>query len=140
VANGVVYVGSGNDKLYAFSASCGSGGASCSPAWTAPTAAGIVGQPAIANGVVYAGTDNSDLYAFSASCGSGGASCSPLWTATPGSGATSSPVVVNGVVYVGSGDDSLYAYDLDPAHATARRTRPDPATLKPVRSLRVQPR
>lgn len=39
VANGVVYVGSEDDKLYAYAAGCASGGASCAPLWTAAAAA-----------------------------------------------------------------------------------------------------
>ena len=37
VANGVVYVGSYDDKLYAYAVGCASGGGTCSPLWTAAT-------------------------------------------------------------------------------------------------------
>jgi hypothetical protein len=37
VANGVVYVGSGDGKLYAYAVGCASGGGTCTPLWTATT-------------------------------------------------------------------------------------------------------
>jgi serine/threonine protein kinase len=55
VANGVVYVGSDDGKLYAFKAE-GCGQASCTPLWTAATGNGIDSSPAVANGVVYVGS------------------------------------------------------------------------------------
>lgn len=64
VANGVVYVGSSDGNLYAFPASCGTGGASCTPLWTATTANAIDSSPAVANGVIYVGSLDSNLYAY----------------------------------------------------------------------------
>ena len=58
VANGVVYVGSGDHKLYAFNASTGK------PLWTASTGDIIGSSPAVANGVVYVGSEDHKLYAF----------------------------------------------------------------------------
>jgi hypothetical protein len=130
VANGVVYVGSADWKLYAFPASCGTGGAACSPLWTGLTGAPIdYSSPAVANGVVYVGSTDHKLYAFPAGCDTGGAACSPLWTGTTGAPIDSSPAVANGVVYVGSTDTKLYAYDL--AAGPTAPARPDPATLRP---------
>jgi outer membrane protein assembly factor BamB len=51
VANGVVYVASGDGKLYAFDAD-GCGAATCQPLFTATTA-GSPASPAVAGGVVY---------------------------------------------------------------------------------------
>jgi hypothetical protein len=56
VANGVVYVGSSDGKLYAYAVGCNSGGGTCSPLWTATTGSGVESSPAIANGVVYVGS------------------------------------------------------------------------------------
>lgn len=63
VANGVVYVGSADTRLYAFNAS-GCGHPSCSPLWTFPTGAEIEPSPVVANGVVYVGSLDGKLYSF----------------------------------------------------------------------------
>ena len=57
-----MYVGSLDDKLYAFPASCST---PCSPLWeSAPTGGPIESSPAVANGVVYVGSFDHELYAF----------------------------------------------------------------------------
>ena len=109
VADGVVYVGSWDSKLYAFAVGCRSDGGACPPLWTATTGGVVESSPAVANGVVYVGSGDK-LYAFAVGCNSGGGSCTPLWTATTGGYINSSPEVANGVVYVGSDDGKLYAY------------------------------
>jgi len=59
VANGVVYVGSQDGKLYAFDATTGA------TLWrTAKTGDVINSSPAVANGVVYIGSNDGKLYAF----------------------------------------------------------------------------
>ena len=111
VTNGVVYVGSRDHKLYAFSAA-GCGNLSCSPLWAATTGNAIISSPSIANGVAYIGSRDHKLYAFSA-VGCGSPSCRPLWTSpATGNAITSSPAVANGVVYIGSYDHKLYAFHL----------------------------
>jgi len=116
VANGVVYVGSGDDKLYAFDANgatnCSGTPNRCSPLWTAMTGGGVGSSPAVINGVVYVNSGDNLLYAFDANgatnCSGTPKVCSPLWTAQTG-GQPSSPTVANGVVY--SGGSSVYAFD-----------------------------
>src|SRR6266508_2281027 len=110
VANGVVYVGSDDRKLYAFPASCGTSNATCTPLWHGTTGGAVRSSPAVVNGVVYVASNDGNLYAFPASCGTGNATCSPLWHGTTGNVIESSPAVANGVVYVGSDDTSLYAF------------------------------
>jgi outer membrane protein assembly factor BamB len=113
VANGVVYVGSWDGKLYAYAVGCASGGGSCTPLWTAApatTGASIYSSPAVADGVVYVGDTYGKLYAYAVGCNSGGGTCTPLWTATTEGAIWSSPAVANGVVYVGSEGAKLYAY------------------------------
>jgi outer membrane protein assembly factor BamB len=121
-ANGVVYVGGNDGKLYAFSAAgttgCSGTPKACTPLWVGAGSWGIDSTAAVANGLVYVGAANSRLYAFSAT-GSTGCSgtpkvCKPVWTAiTFDIGYNvSAPVVVNGMVYVGSADTKLYAYSL----------------------------
>jgi hypothetical protein len=113
---GQVYAVAGGSALYAFPTQCGSGGATCSPDWSAqpPTGSGL-GVPALANGVAYipSGFD-SVLNAFSTTCGSATVSCAPLWTApisSPNGGGfiygESSPAVANGLVYAHSFDTAF---------------------------------
>jgi outer membrane protein assembly factor BamB len=120
VANGVVYVGGSDHKLYAFSESSNpsncntqNGQLVCQPLWTGPTGNVINSSPAVANGVVYVGSSDGNLYAFNANgCGGGaGQPCQPLWSAATGGAIFSSPAVANGVVYVGSTDSILYAFN-----------------------------
>ena len=104
VANGLVYVDSGDDKFYAFDAGCRS---ACQPLWSYPMNGRIDSSPAVANGVVYVGSNDGKLYAFDASCRS---ACQP-WSYPTGGSIGSSPAVANGIIYVGSGDHKLYAFD-----------------------------
>ena len=100
VANGVVYVGSDDYKLYAFNAQTGA------TLWTAPTGGKVFSSPAIAtNGVVYVGSEDGKLYAFNVQTGA------MLWASTTGYSIVSSPAVANGMVYIGSRDYKLYAFD-----------------------------
>ncbi len=100
VANGVVYVGSDDHKLYAFNAMTGA------TLWTAATGGKVFSSPAIAtNGVVYVGSEDANLYAFNAMTGA------TLWMASTGNSIVSSPAVANGVVYIGSRDSKLYAFN-----------------------------
>jgi outer membrane protein assembly factor BamB len=118
VANGIVYVGSNDSKLYAFDATgsvnCSGTPKTCAPLWTAATGGQLFSSPAIANGVTYVGSLDFKLYAFDAAgntnCSGSPKTCAPLWTATTGGQVFSSPAVANGVVYVGSDDSKLYAY------------------------------
>jgi len=68
VAEGVVYVGSDDGKLYAFDAAgvTGCTAGVCTPLWTATTGSKVQSSPAVAEGVVYVGSDDGKLYAFDA--------------------------------------------------------------------------
>jgi outer membrane protein assembly factor BamB len=140
VANGVVYVGSEDGIIYAFSASgttnCSGTPKTCQPLWTGTTGGTMESSPAVANGVVYIGSDDGKLYAFSAAgttncSGSGTKSCKPLWTgaidATDVGLGFSSPAVANGVVYAGS-DLHLYAFSA----AGTTNCSGSPKTCKPL--------
>jgi outer membrane protein assembly factor BamB len=67
VANGVVYVGSGDGNLYAFDAAgsldCSGAPTSCSPLWSFDTGGPVSSSPAIANGKVYV-AGGGGLYVF----------------------------------------------------------------------------
>jgi outer membrane protein assembly factor BamB len=122
IANGVVYVGSGDGELYAFKVRCADSGRTCSPFWTG-TAANLYGggPPVVANGVVYVGTCASHcgwpadgkLQAYAVGCASGGRSCGPLWTGAIRGIFPSTPVVADGVVYIGSASGKLHAFALN---------------------------
>jgi outer membrane protein assembly factor BamB len=58
VANGVVYVGSNDDNMYALEAETGL------KLWSYTANGGVSSPPAVANGMVYVGSDNGKVYAF----------------------------------------------------------------------------
>ena len=102
VANGVVYEGFGDGKLYAFDASNGHlrwRGLTLDSQSTNPI--GMWSSPAVANGVVFVAGGDGIFYAFNAA-GCGQAACQPLWRSTTGHQYQfgSSPAVANGTVYV----------------------------------------
>jgi len=97
VVNGVVYVGSDDDYVYALNASSGT------LLWRYQTGYLVDSSPTVVNGVVYVGSYDDYVYALNASTGT------LQWRYQTGSWVYSSPAVVNGVVYVGSYDDYVYA-------------------------------
>ncbi len=105
VANGVVYVGSNDDKFYAFDATTGK------QKWNISTRHYITSSPAVADDLVYIGSEA--LYALDATTGKQKWVFSPTGLRAIGF----SPVVTNGVIYVGSFnegssyDGMLYAVD-----------------------------
>ncbi|MBV9231171.1 MAG: PQQ-binding-like beta-propeller repeat protein [Chloroflexi bacterium] len=100
VANGLVYVGSIDHRLYAFDAMTGV------QKWVSPpTDSYITSSPAVANGLVYVGSIDYRLYAFDAMTGV------QKWASSTTASIYSSPAVANGLVYVGSDHNLLYAFD-----------------------------
>jgi len=97
VANGVVYVGSDDNNVYALNATTGAS------VWNYTTGSSVESSPAVVNGVVYVGSDDYNVYALYANNGT------KLWNYTTGGAVTSSPAVANGVVFVGSNDHDVYA-------------------------------
>jgi outer membrane protein assembly factor BamB len=63
VANGVVYIGSDDNNVYALSASTGV------KLWSYATGSSVFSSPAVANGVVYIGSDDGNVYSLNASTG-----------------------------------------------------------------------
>jgi outer membrane protein assembly factor BamB len=104
VAGGMVYVGSFDDRIYAFRAD-GCGRSSCQPVWAAATRGPIQAAPTVANGIVYAGSWDGSVVALDATTGA------LIWQQQTGLGVMSSPAVVNGVLYVGSNDHLVYAFN-----------------------------
>ncbi|MDQ0762858.1 outer membrane protein assembly factor BamB family protein [Streptomyces canus] len=99
VAGGVVFVGSGDDNLYAVDAATGK------RRWTFPTGGAVLSSPAVVGGVVYIGSVDESLYAVDAASGE------KRWRFRTGNAVESSPAVARGVVFVGSHDGNLYAVD-----------------------------
>ena len=98
VVNGVVYIGSEDNNVYALDAGSGS------KIWSYSASSAVDSSPAVANGVVYVGSEDSNLYALNASSGG------TVWTYGTGYTIESSPAIANGVVYVGSDDQNVYAF------------------------------
>jgi len=122
VANGVVYVGSYDDKVYALNA----GNGNLLLSYT--TGDEVYSSLAVANGVVYVGSRDHNVYALNATTGA------KLWSYTTNELVYSSPAVANGVVYVGSLDDDVYAFSL----GRGARAQPDePASQSRAQGQRV---
>jgi PKD repeat protein/outer membrane protein assembly factor BamB/pimeloyl-ACP methyl ester carboxylesterase len=99
VANGFVYFGGNDNKIYALNADTGT------QIWNFTTSGASWSSPAVANGVVYYG-GLSKFYALNATNGA------LLWDFSSGQ-VESSPAVANGVVYFGSRDYKVYALNAD---------------------------
>ena len=101
VADGTVYVGSRDGKLYALDAATGD------KRWEYKTGSWVESSPAIVNGVVYIGSNDHRLYALSADSGE------KLWDFKAKYPVMSSPAVANGIVYFGAEDYYIYALDAE---------------------------
>ena len=110
ISNGIVYVGSEDNNVYALNATTGA------LIWTYTTGADVMSSPAVANGIVYVGSLDHNVYALNATTGE------LIWTYTTESFVRSSPAVsfrkkqvylepLRGTVYIGSDDNNLYALD-----------------------------
>jgi outer membrane protein assembly factor BamB len=100
-ADGTIYVGSNDHKLYAINPDG-------SLKWSFSSGDDIRSSPAIApDGTVYVGSDDGKLYALNPDG-------SLKWSFATGDWILSSPAVIpNGTIYVGSADGDLYAINPD---------------------------
>jgi outer membrane protein assembly factor BamB len=96
VADGVIYIRSSDDNLYAISAATGS------TLWSYPTNP-QTGSPAVANGIVYVASADNGLNALNATTGG------LIWSFSTAQPVESSPAVVSGVVYFGTGEGTVWA-------------------------------
>jgi parallel beta-helix repeat protein len=99
VADGKVYVGSGDNKTYCLDAVTGA------LVWNYTTGGWVFSSPAVADGKVYVGSDDGRVYCLDAVTGA------QVWNYTTGDHVRSSPAVVAGKVYVGSDDGKVYCLD-----------------------------
>ena len=97
VVNGVVYVGSWDDNVYALNATRGN------KLWNYTTGNEVGSSPAVVNGVVYIGSYDGNVYALNAANGE------KLWSYPTNYDVASSPAVVGNVVYIGAEDGNVYA-------------------------------
>jgi outer membrane protein assembly factor BamB/predicted nucleic acid-binding Zn ribbon protein len=99
VANGTVYFGSRDGKVYALDAASGQ------ERWQYQTGSWVDSSPAVVGGIVYVGSNDGNLYALDANTGE------ELWTFKTAYPVVSSPAVAGGIVYFGSDDYCVYAVD-----------------------------
>jgi outer membrane protein assembly factor BamB len=123
IADGALYIGSGDHYLYALDAATGV------LRWKFKTDGRITSSPAVSPGLVYFGSFDSNFYAVDAATGqlkwkfkTGGErrfAATHLHSSEPAAEIMpdpfdfylSSPLVSNGAVYFGSGDGNIYALD-----------------------------
>jgi len=107
VANGTIYIGSGDQHVYALDAATGA------MKWKFATGDVVHASPAVARGVVYIGSWDRNLYALDAATGR------ERWRYTTGNdtviynqvGIASSAAVAGGTVFVGGRDGHFHAVD-----------------------------
>ena len=99
VADGYVFVGSKDCKLYCFNASTGQ------LLWDFTTGGEVDSSPAIYDGCVYVGSYDGWVYCIDIATGM------PSWVSMVGGEVQSSPAVVDGFVYVGSGKQEIYCFN-----------------------------
>jgi outer membrane protein assembly factor BamB len=101
VANGAVYIGSRDSKIYAIDVETGT------ERWSYETESWVEGSAAVANGMVYIGSRDGSMYALDAETGA------LRWKYRKGKWLQSSPAVADGRVYYGTGDYQVLALDAD---------------------------
>ncbi|MFC1864530.1 PQQ-binding-like beta-propeller repeat protein [Chloroflexota bacterium] len=99
VAEGTVFIGSRDSKVYALDAATGT------KRWEYQTGSWVESSPAVVSDVVYIGSNDGKLYALDASSGE------KLWDFKTKYTVMSSPAVAEGIVYFGSDDYHIYALD-----------------------------
>jgi len=99
VADGVVYVGSSDNSLYAVDAAGGE------LKWRFETEGNVYSSPAVVDGVVYVGSYDKRLYAIDADTGE------LIWQYEAYDYIGSTPSVVDGVVFFGDRNGFIYAVD-----------------------------
>lgn len=99
VANGTIYIGSDDGKVYALDSSTGQ------ERWVVETGDTVTSSPAVANGTVYVGSFDTNIYAIDANTGQ------KCWTVETGAGVYASPVIADDTVYIGSRDNNVYAIE-----------------------------
>jgi outer membrane protein assembly factor BamB len=113
VDNGLLYVGSNDQNLYAIDALEGR------QVWRYETGGAVTSSPMVVNGVVYVGSNDQNVHAVTAATGV------RRWSFATEGIIHSSPTVDNGVLYVGSRDHNVYAVNVDNGEQVWRFTGND---------------
>ena len=101
VANGKVFVGSDDDKIYCLDEDTGE------LIWSYETGDDVWSSPAVADGKVFVGSYDDKIYCLDEDTGE------LIWSYKTGYVVFSSPAVVDGKVFVGSFDCKIYCLDED---------------------------
>jgi len=96
VADGKVFVGSQDCKVYALNVSNGE------EVWNYTTNGAVYSSPAVVDGKVFVGSRDWNVYGLNASTGA------RMWNFTTGLEVWSSPAVADGKVFIGSHDRNVY--------------------------------
>ncbi len=99
IAEGKVFIGSNNKKIYAFDQNTGA------KIWEYATGNVVYSAPAVADGKVFVGSADKKVYAFDQNTGE------EIWEYATGGAVYSSPAVADGKVFIGSYDNRIYALD-----------------------------
>ncbi len=99
VADGKVYIGSLDEKVYCLDANTGD------YIWSYKTDGKVFSSPAVADDKVYIGSDGGKVYCLDANTGN------HIWNYTTGDYVISSPAVADGKIYIGSDDFKVYCLD-----------------------------
>jgi outer membrane protein assembly factor BamB len=98
VADGIVFVGSSDNKVYALDELTGA------QIWNYTTKGAVKSSPAVVDGTVFVGSNDDNVYALNEVTGE------KIWSCQTGNSVVfSSPTVVDGLVFVGSSDGNVYA-------------------------------
>ena len=99
IAEGKVFVGSNNKKVYALDQNTGA------KIWEYKTGNVVYSAPAVADGKVFVGSADKKVYAFDQNTGA------KIWEYATGGAVYSSPAIADGKVFIGSYDNRIYALD-----------------------------
>ena len=120
--NGVVYIGSYDNNLYAVNAGNGQF------IWKYPANGGIVGRPVLSDGNLYFGSEDNSLYVISSRTGR---IVSSFQTQGP---IRSSPRIAEGHIFFGSDDGFLYAINQTSTRSSWRFEVGEPVRSTPAAS------
>jgi outer membrane protein assembly factor BamB len=120
VADGTVYLGSDDRRVYALNAATGR------LRWSYTTGNGIYAGPAVSGGIVYIGSDDGKLYALNAATGR------LRWSYTSPYSIESTPVVADGTVFFGGFDHKVHALSAATGHLRWSYSAQDAVTSSPV--------
>jgi outer membrane protein assembly factor BamB/tRNA A-37 threonylcarbamoyl transferase component Bud32 len=118
--DGVLYVGSYDNNLYALNAATGEF------IWKFPADGGIVSKPIVSEGTLYVGSEDKRLYAVNLRSGK------PNWSYSTDGPIRSSPCLAEGHIFIGSDDGYLHAINATSGRRAWRMETGDPIRSTPL--------